>query len=624
MSHVAKRRRTSLGRRFLGWWPIWTGWVALVGVGGLVYRVITRRGVQTTGDEPHYLVVAKALTELTIHPLKAYQSDLRTHRIFDWPAGAQATNLNLQLYTGPHGPVPTHSLGLSLLLAPFMFFGGDRLPRLGLMAIEAAGIIYFFVRAANAARLSRTARLIFALTLACPALWLAATQIYPDFLTGVLMAGAIVDLVILETSGDLGGWPTAVSGACLVVLPWLHQQNLVPAAILLMAFLVIGIRARRYRMVVYLTLASAGSWLILVAYNLYAYGHALGLPQPFPSLNPAGVTEILGLLFDRHQGLFVQVPTAVLGLLGLWSARRAAPRAAIATLLAAASLLYLNGTFVHAPYGGTSFAGRFEWSSAFPVLVWIPFELLALTRTRRWSWAVGAVVTILWVVQSIPILRGQHVYYNQFTTAAPWDPSTYPGWWMGLDRLLPEMDPGGRLFGWPWFGLPIAVGVTLVVTALIATWPAVGRVGATRLAATSAVATVAVAVLAATAPLPLPSGPLTYTDADFGGPLRTGAAPERPPPVPLTGIGRGTYRLAVDYQMSGPSGSSAISVFCGGGRPITSVTSASSQHLNTEPGGHHALLNLSCPTGTIWFQMDAGPFSDLAVTYVSLTKTSSG
>lgn len=623
MAHMAKAGRPGLRSIGLRWWPIPAAFGLLVAAETLVYAFIRTKGVSVTGDEPHYLVVAKALTHFSVHPLQAYKTDLQTHQLFAWRAGSQATNLNLQLYAGPHGPVPTHSLGLSLLLAPFVA-GGQRVARIGLMAIEAAGFIYFYVRSANLAELTRPARVVFAIVIAGPAVWIAGTQIYPDLLTGVLMACTLVDVVAIEARRHLDGCGKGVSALALALLPWLHQQNLVPAVLILIGFGIVARKAQMWRTFVVIAVVAAASWLLLLVYNLYDYGHLLGLPQPFPSLNGAGITEMLGLMLDRHQGLFVQVPTAALGLLGLWLARRVAPVAVVATVAAAASLIYLNGTFIHAPYGGTSFAGRFEWSSLLPLLAWCPFLIAAFGRSQARIWGLGALGAVLWLLQAVPIVRGVHSYYNQLAVSAPWDPSTYPGWWGGFDRLLPEFVPGTRLFGWPWFGLPIELLLLALVVVAGLGVVQFGRGGLIRLGLVASGAAVATGVLAVTAPLPLPTGLLSFTDRDIGGPIQSGALAAATPAVPLQGVGAGTFTITVDYTLHGSPGSATIISYCTRGAAKPAPQAPPSATSTIPPGSHRVTLTVHCPPGRLWFEMTAQPATTLAVGQLLLAKTSSG
>lgn len=631
------------------WWWAAVAFIALVAADAAVYAFIRRHGVSSTGDEPHYLVVARAVDHLTVHPLAAYIADLRTHRLFAWAPGTPPTNLILQLYTGPHGPVSTHPIGLSVLLAPFVAFGGAPLGRLAMMAFNAAGFVYIFVRGSRLAGLGRTGRVVAAVVLAAPALWVAATQIYPDLLSGVLLGCAAVDLIDLERRGRFGVGAAIVTAASLAVVPWLHQQNLVAAAFLLAGFVaaglvVVGLRgsrpaAREERgrpavgtpaglssphavSILVVASVSVASWLVLLGFNQVEYGHLLGLPQPFPSLNSAGVTEILGLLFDRHQGLFAQMPLAVLGLVGMWWSGRRTAVSAAATLAAAGSLLYLNGTFIHAPYGGVSFAGRFQWSSLVPLLVWCPLAVAAIGRTTARLRLLGAAAAALWVLQAVPILLGRHAWYNQLAAGAPWDPAAYPGWWGRVDRLLPVMIPGGRLLGRPVFALLTEVLILGAMAALAVTATRPGRAPA-RVAPAAFLAVAAGAVaLTAAAPLPLPSRPLVFPGPDLGSPYITGASVAEPA-LPLQALQPGTYSVTVRYTLGGAAASAVLAPYCAfrGGPPTGTTSPRTAPRLTLDPGSHSASVTLRCPSATLWFGADVGPATSLTVHDVQLAKT---
>ena len=631
-----------------GLWMYPLAVAVLVAADAAVYAFIRRRGVSPTGDEPHYLVVARAVDHLTVHPRAAYLSDLHTHRLFDWAPGTPATNLVLQLYTGPHGPVSTHPIGLSVLLAPFVAVGGAHLGRIGMMALNVAGLVYLYARGCRLAGLGRVGRLVAALLLVSPALWVAATQIYPDLLSGVLLGCAAVDVLTLEREGRLGGWAVAVTAFALAVVPWLHQQNLVAAGFLLAALVVLAVRAgreeRSQRVVAVVPAAVAvTSWIVLLAFNQQEYGHLLGLPQPFPTLNSAGVTEILGLLFDRHQGLFVQMPLAVLGLAGMWWAGRRGVVTAVATLAAAGSLLYLNGTFIHAPYGGVSFAGRFQWSSLVPLLVWCPLAVAAigrpgidgpgLGRSGLRLALLGTAAAVLWLLQGVPVLTGQHAYYNQLAAGAPWDPVAYPGWWGRVDRLLPVMVPGGRLLGRPAFALAseLVILAAMAGSALAAARPG-RRPAGLAAGGVLAVAAAAVALMVA-APLPLPAGPIDFAGPDLGSPYVTGAGAAHPA-LPLQILQPGTYRLTVHYTLApsagsfpagyGPPAAAALTPYCSPRRTAGRGADASRASMALEPGRHTTALTLRCPAATLWFAADVSPYTSLTIGDLRLEKTGAG
>ena len=583
-----------------------------------MYAFIKSKGVVETGDEPHYLVTAKALTDFTIHPLKAYAADIRAHRFFNWPAGTNP--LTQQLYRGPHGLVSDHPIGLSILLMPFVTFGDATVARLGLMALEAVSFIYLFYRVADLASICPRTRVIFGVIIAGPAVWIAATQIYPDFPTGILIACAAVELIAGELGHRSRFWGTAVFTFSVALLPWLHQQNLIAAVLLLAGEAVVIGRHGEWRRFSVVAALCLSSWVLLLAFNLYAYGHVLGLPQPFPSLNAAGITQILGLLFDRHQGLFVQVPTVIIGLLGLWRCRRSAPVAAIATVLSVASLIYLNGTFIGAPYGGTSLAGRFEWSAIVPLLLWCPFFIKAIERSRVLI-SLLAVVVALWLLQSIPLIAGDHSYYNQLIAGIPWDTGVYPGWWGRVDRLLPVVIPRSELLGGPWFALPLELTVLVLAAVVLSALTRLERGRAWTVAAGSVAAVAAIGVLVAVVSIPLPKRPLSFTKAQLGSPYVASTSAVTVG-VPLQGIQPGVYRIQLDYEMTGPTPSAVLAPYCSAGNMHDHVQPENLVHL--APGVHTSSVTLHCPEGVIWLGATVGPTTTLAIDQGLLFKIAAG
>jgi len=82
MTAVADPDGPGVLSRILRRWPIAAAFAVIVAGEALVYAFMRSKGVSSTGDEPHYLIVAKALSHFTVHPLQAYKVDLRTHQIY--------------------------------------------------------------------------------------------------------------------------------------------------------------------------------------------------------------------------------------------------------------------------------------------------------------------------------------------------------------------------------------------------------------------------------------------------------------------------------------------------------------------------------------------------------------
>ncbi len=623
-------------------------WLAIVIVLFLVYRFMNHHGFGLTGDAPNYLVTALALTHLSPLVLWAYQHAIVHHEFYPWPVGQTATQVSAdQVFNGPHGVVSAHGLGLPLLLFPFVGVAGLHGGLFAYFGIEAAGLMYLHRRASVLTGLSVRAQWVFALAMAAPAFLLAATQLYPDLISGIVLACALIELAVVERTGELGVRSAAIIAIGLVVSPWLHIQNLVGAAVIGLALVAVVIRKRLGWKVVSVVLAvTAAGWGLLAAYNEYYFAHLVGLPQPSPQLTHAGIVDTIGLIFDRHQGAFIQVPTIVIGLVGLWLARARVPVAVISTVATLATVFLLNGTYVADPFGGTVLAGRFQWTTLPILLAWMPFALIRIDRYARRMAALAVVIALAWIAQWTPVLRATHAYVNSAVPPfAPWDPQLYPGWWPAISRYLPVFNlqyRTGRASV-----LHLLVAVALLMGGCLAIWllgrpsarslraestqgsirstkvertARINRIGVLAIVAMAAIVVIGVAVPGRL----LPDGPLQWTGAQLGSPYNAATGPVASASLPLTDLGSGTYTTRVTYTLTGPGSSSATVLQFGpvGGTDPNAVTRSLSLHLPPTSTASSATLNFTSTAARFWlhFQVATGQILDIST--VTLTKIS--
>ncbi len=542
---------------------------ALVVAGQVVtFLVLRSQGNDLGGDQAHYLIAAQTLAHGSLHPGPWYQRDFLAHYVYDWPAGATASNLHIvQMYPGPHGSVFAHGLGLPLLLAPFVAVGDVPLGLIGLFSVVALGIVCIHQRASRLARLGRSGRIVFALALAAPALWVASTQVYPDLVSGVLLAAALVELALVEREQTLSRFSAVVIAMVLAAEPWLQIKNLLPALCVAAAASVVILRlgGSRRAPVVMAAVVLAG-WALLLAYNLFFYGHPEGLPQPHPTLTGTSLTRVLALVFDRDQGLLVQVPTVLVGVLGLWAARRTVPWAVIATAAGSVLMILVNGTFTSdVPFGGASLAGRFEWTVVPMLLAWAPFLLVAIERHRARVIALGAGIGALWVAQAVPLLEGSHQYVNAMIAPfAPWDPTLYPGWWPGLGGALPTFLAPGLHEGATWSHLVVELLVAGAIAVVLQMLARPGPLRAGPVAAVAGAMCALATVVAVVGPArDEPPSTLSWPGAVIGSPWSTGSLTTAFAPEVLADGGPGSYRAVLTYAGtagSAPAAASLVSV----------------------------------------------------------------
>ena len=526
-------------------------------VGEAAFWLLTRsQGVVFGGDSPGYLTAAQSLAHATLNPLPAYFRDMASHAIYNWPPNVPihiAKGVHAYL-SGSHGPVFAQGVGIPALLAPFMAIGSVTLAVLGYFGLIASGVVCLHQRASRLGGLGRGGRAVFAVSLAAPALWLASTQVYPDLAAGLILASVFVELALIEVERGLGRVGTTIIVVGLVVVPWLHIKNLAPLAVAIASLVIIGRRSGvasgRLSAMAAVVLASVGG---LFFYNWIYFGRIGGLPLSGLSLSPETAWRSLALLMDRHQGLVVQAPTVLLGLVGLAFAGGSSWRSAVATTLGAASILVINASYSAAPFGGSAFAGRFQWTIAPMLLAWGAVTIGRIQVHRGRLLLLGTAIAALWTAQLIPILEAHHEYVNAaILPFRPWDPSLYPGWWGVLDRFLPTfVYPRGSTRDWiggDLLAMGMVVATVLVIVRMCNPKPfGLSPVGLI-VAGTAVVAGVLVVASHAE---PAPAAALVWTGSDLSSPWVTGDNAVQYRPVPLVDVGPGSYVATFFYRSEG-------------------------------------------------------------------------
>jgi hypothetical protein len=505
----------------------------------LAWFLLRSQGWAVTGDSPGYLDAAHALAHLSVNP------------------GAQSGRSLL----GPHGYVFAQGLGLPLMLAPFSLIGGQSLAFLGFFTIMAAGFVLLHRRASGLAQLGRRGQLLLALAMAGPAVILSATQIYPDLLAGVFIACALIELARIELTKQAGRFSLVIIAIVLTTVPWFQIKNAAPMFIVLLVLIILTARDRSSLVpVAIVTGISLVSFIALLVYNQYYFGHLLGLPQPSPAFHKIEIEHLLALVFDRDQGFLIQVPTTVFGLIGLWISRRSHRLSSASAVICGGMILIINGTQPTVEsMGGTSLAGRFEWTVVPILLVWSAFAFKKLEGSVRAVSVVASVVAILWVVEGALVALGHHVLVNSIIPPfAPYDPTLYPGWWGWLNHYLPSF----LVSGWQWDLLGELLVFAAVAIAVLGPTHASGKVRRQLLVPLLAALVVLGVIIPAVGGSPiLPKGPTTLSQSELQGPWSTTASTSYGPLTLIT-IGAGTYAVDVTYQRASTSASSAeVSVF---------------------------------------------------------------
>jgi hypothetical protein len=374
-----------------------------------------------TGDQPIYLMISESIVrDGDVYMVGDYDV-LDTPILREYPPGARLHNAHdVNGYS-------IHNIGLPLLLTPAYYLGGVLGAKL-MVALLVGMLPFFFYQWASVVLQDERWAVFTAVSLSLGLPFLTSSnQIYPDMIAGVWLFFLLTHWFLLWHAQTIR--PTLLQaclvGWCIGFLPWLHLKMLLPAFIVACFYwgqFVWAARpdgrfnphtlyssanpARNFMGV--MSVLALGLVFGLAAYNQQAFHSVFG-----PYVPEAVITQpleilmvVLGLHVDRMQGMFVQAPHLLLGVLGLWGFASKQKPLFMLTSLVYLSLLLLNGSHVNL-YGGMSFVGRFHWSIS---LLWV-LPLVWLVQELRQKWPSG-VVLALFAAALLP--QGLFILYGVF------------------------------------------------------------------------------------------------------------------------------------------------------------------------------------------------------------------
>ena len=398
-----------------------------------------------TGDEPHYLVMAQGfLTSGSLEQSQPYAYEFNNRKIVKEglaPKDTVPSIYNSHTFLGAHGLYNYHNLGFPLILAiPFLIAGvaGAKLILilLGALAVMLTWKVSGVYTADKMVRFFTTL-----VSSVSSVVILGANQIYPDLLAGIFcLLGIYWFLTIHRRPGILHN---ALFTLVISLLPWL-QIKFAAASIFIM--IAVGLKlitdAKNYKTLMVMAVIFATSGFLLLAYNHYAFGNALG---PYTAGNVefslTSLMTFFGLHLDQNQGLLLQSPVALVGIafLGLFFASDW--KTALLVTLVYLSLMVPSALHTNW-YGGVSFSGRFTWTAAMVFIIPVVFGLIELSRLNIKGFRV--VIAIALVLQAyfffqytfanVDILRRDpstplEVYSVFFAPVHAWLPAFYNVQW---------------------------------------------------------------------------------------------------------------------------------------------------------------------------------------------------
>lgn len=372
--------------------------------------------LQTTGDEPHYLIIAASVVrDGDLDVGNNYKHDARTAEIYG-PVPPHVT-------VRESGTWPSHAPGLGVLLAMPFALGGPLGARAALCLF--AGLLVWVVVWWFRDRLpAGDVALVTAGLLAGPTIFFGVSQVYPDGVGGIVAAALAVWLwASRDSARTLAGW--SAFWLCVGLLWWLHVKFLAPAAVLGAAG-VWQIRRERATGADHRHPAAhlAAASLVLIGLLTLGWWHFVAFQDVF---GPRGlVAELsspwlqrmqifLGLHLDQGQGMFFQQPLLLPGLAALGYMARRRHALIWPWLLLYASLILPNVMQWSGRFGGGGPAGRFGWSAMWlwiiPIGIWIVSERDVIARYVRPMVMIGlsyqAVLAMRWLPDPLLLVSRQ-------------------------------------------------------------------------------------------------------------------------------------------------------------------------------------------------------------------------
>ena len=224
-------------------------------------------------------------------------------------------------------------------------------------------------------------------------LWLYTFQIYPELPAALGLVYAFRKLLMEEFPSYRG---ILAASLALAFLPWLHQKYSVAAAVLGLMAAVRLLREPKNRSGLILKWALLFSPLVVSALSIFVYTHSLtGSLLPDATFRAVGRTSfepsnmargLLGLLFDRENGLFVYAPVYLLSLAAVRVFQRQHSRLYTALLVVVVSYMVIIASFPYWP-GAVSSVARYILSVS-------PFAVLLLVFVIRRAFSDGVLAGI--------------------------------------------------------------------------------------------------------------------------------------------------------------------------------------------------------------------------------------
>ena len=434
------------------------------------------RHLPLSGDEPHYLIMADSIaSDFDLDLQNNYLSDFDSHRIIGLTIP--------HVYNVPRGWMPGHEPGLSMLVALPFRFGGVTGARVALCLC--AGVLPWSLFTWLRTRMPSptAATMTLGLTICIPVCF-GAQQIYGDLIGGIIATVLFLHVIAALDGVQRPFWMWALFWFGAGLYPWLHAKFALTALALAAGGGAAMWRPRRStsdlagsperftahgsrftaRALATVPLFLVGPALQM-AFNTWASGSPLGFrhANELTTSFGRGAEMFLGLHLDQSQGMFLQQPLLLAGVLAFPAFASRRRGLALLWTVVYLSLIVPNALEL-TRYGGDGPDGRFAWSAAW---LWaIPIGYVVADRHAALAPWVRRCAIAGWIYQAALAarwLQTPDVLFPVLDERLAMRDSLFP---IAIRRWLPSY------YFWDfssfWTYGPNIVAVAVVITLLVA------------------------------------------------------------------------------------------------------------------------------------------------------------
>ena len=353
-----------------------------------------------TGDEPHYLVMARGLVDyFSFEQTRPYQDEFQRKNYFKgWPENEAPSPQNTHTKLGTNGLFNVHNIGLPIIISiPLAICGVVGVKLLLIFIISCVvffcgRIVQFIFAGHSDSSYIIMLLMVCAITFGMPFIP-ASNQVYPDLIAGLI---SLISLWWLLIESEQKKATEIIIAFIVAGLPWLQIKFGLASAILLIALSVSSYRnSKKYLPPLSILLIGFVSCFLLISYNFYAFQNLFG-PYGDGSIefSSTSVMVFLGLLLDQNHGILLSNPIFLFGVTGLGIMFRYDRYFFYVWFFVFISLIIPNSMHPNW-YGGFSFSGRFAWSAATIFIIPTIFGLYSLYNYNKRNYIFTILIVII-------------------------------------------------------------------------------------------------------------------------------------------------------------------------------------------------------------------------------------